>query len=225
MVPILILLSILGGDSQGGIWVSMGLALLKALLTVGLIVLLGRFGLRYVFRRITALRSVEVFTAVVLLTVLLTSMATGYAGLSMALGAFLAGLLLAETEFRHQVEAEIESFKGLFLSLFFMGVGMTVNFDLALRAGRWVVLSVVGLLLIKALIAVVCGRLAGLDWRTAGKSGLLLAEGGEFAFVVLGQASTTFDLIEPAVAQFMIVVAGLSMIATPLLLSAGRLLR
>lgn len=153
----------------------------------------------------------------VLLTVLATSLATGMAGLSMALGAFLAGLLLAETEFRHQVESEIEPFKGLLLGLFFMSVGMSLDFGMAFQRGVWVVLSVLGLIAVKALIAAACARLLGIAWPVALRSGLLLSEAGEFAFVVIGQATLGAGLISVEVGQFMVVVAGLSMVLTPLL--------
>lgn len=222
VVPILILVSIFAGQGQDSIWISVGSALLKALLTVGTIVLVGRFALRYLFRTASSTRSVDVFTAMILLTILATSLATGMAGLSMALGAFLAGLLLAETEFRHQVESEIEPFKGLLLGLFFMSVGMSLDFGLAFQRGYWVILSVLGLIGLKAGIAAVCARCFGLRWSVALRSGLLLAQAGEFAFVVIGQATLADQLISIEVGQFMVVVAGLSMALTPVLAALGK---
>lgn len=221
VVPILILLSVFGGGGEESVWMSVGVALLKAVLTVGFIVVLGRFALRYLFRTASATRSVDVFTAMTLLTVLATSLATGLAGLSMALGAFLAGLLLADTEFRHRIESEIEPFKGLLLGLFFMSVGMSLDFGLAFESGIWVLLSVLGLLLLKAAITTICGKLMGLSWAVAARSGLLLAQAGEFAFVVIGQATLTYNLMDEQTGQFMVVVAGLSMVCTPLLAMLG----
>ncbi len=222
VVPVLILLPVLGGGGETGVWASVGLALGKAVLTVGLIVVIGRFALRYLFRTASSTRSVDVFTAMTLLTILATSLATGLAGLSMALGAFLAGLLLAETEFRHQIESEIEPFKGLLLGLFFMSVGMSLDFVMAFESGVWVLLSVVGLLALKTAIASVCARLFGVPWAVAIRSGLILSEAGEFAFVVIGQATLEYNLIDEQVGQFMVVVAGLSMILTPVLAVLGK---
>lgn len=224
VVPILILLPILAGENQGSVWWSLGSALLKATLVIGLLMFTGRFVLRHLFRTVAASRSVDVFTGMTLLTILAISLATGLAGLSMALGAFLAGLLLAETEFRHQIESEMEPFKGLLLGLFFMSVGMNLDFGLAFQHGLWVVLSVIGLLLLKTLVALVSARLLGLAWPTALRTALLLAEAGEFAFVVIGQATLTYALIEPGIAHFMVVVAGLSMVLTPALAALGRYL-
>lgn len=221
VVPILILLPVLSGATSN-VWLAVGLALLKAVITVGLIVLLGRFALRYMFRTASATRSVDVFTAMMLLTILATSSATGLAGLSMELGAFLAGLLLAETEFRHQIESEIEPFKGLLLGLFFMSVGMSLDFGMAFDSGIWVVLAVLGLLVLKAAIATVSARWYGLSWPVAARSGLLLAEAGEFAFVVIGQATLAYGLLDIRTGQFMVVVAGLSMAMTPALAALGK---
>lgn len=226
VVPILILLSILGDTSSGdsNLWLTVGTALLKAVITIGLIIFIGRFLLSFLFRHVARLRNIDVFTALMLLVILATSVVTGLAGLSMALGAFLAGLLLAETEFRHQIESEIAPFKGLFLGLFFMGVGMNLDLVMAFEYGIWVVLSVVGLLAIKATIATGFARWFGLSWGDALRTGLMVSEAGEFAFVVIGQATLSYQLIEPSIGQFMVVVAGLSMIFTPFLAMLGKLL-
>lgn len=222
VVPILILVSLFGGEFVTNVWASVGLALLKAFVAVSIIVLFGRFALRYMFRVASGTRSVDVFTAMMLLTILATSLATGIAGLSMALGAFLAGLMLAETEFRHQIESEIEPFKGLLLGLFFMSVGMSLNFELAFQRGIWVVLSVIGLIGLKVLIATVCAMVMGLRLPIALRSALLLGEAGEFAFVVIGQATSNSQLISIEVGQFMVVVAGLSMALTPALAALAK---
>ena len=221
VVPILILLGVFGAKAGESLWVSVGTALGNAVLVVALIVIVGRYALRYLFRMASATRSVDVFTAMILLAVLATSVATGLAGLSMALGAFLAGLLLAETEFRHQIESEIEPFKGLLLGLFFMGVGMNIDFVMAFQSGVWVVLSVVGLIGLKTAITTLLARLYLPTWGTSLRTGLLLAEAGEFAFVVIGQATLTYGLLPTDVGQFMVVVAGLSMVLTPVLAWLG----
>lgn len=221
VVPILILLSIFGGGMGSSVWVGVGLAFLKGAVAVGTIVLFGRFALRHLFRVASGTRSVDVFTAMMLLTILATSLLTGVAGLSMALGAFLAGLMLAETEFRHQVESEIEPFKGLLLGLFFMSVGMSLDFGLAFQRGVWVVLSVLGLIGIKVIITTACAKTMGVKLPVALRSALLLGEAGEFAFVVIGGALQV-ELLSPEVGQFMVVVAGLSMALTPALASLAK---
>jgi monovalent cation:proton antiporter-2 (CPA2) family protein len=221
VVPILILVGLLGVGNIESLGGSLLLALAKAVLAIGLIVVIGRFVLRFLFVKAMASRSVDVFIAVMLLAVLATSLATEMAGLSLALGAFLAGLLIAETEFRHQVESEIEPFKGLLLGLFFMGVGMNLDLSLAFHQGLWVLAATLGLMLIKAVIASLLARLMGLSWSAAISTGVLLSQAGEFAFVVLGQATLSFGLMPVALGQFMVVVAGLSMLATPLAVSVG----
>ncbi len=156
-----------------------------------------------------------------LLVVIGASAITGMAGLSLELGAFLAGLLLAGSEFRHEVEVDIEPFKGLLLGLFFMTVGMEIDYHVIAEQGLWIGASVVGLILLKAMVI---GGLClgfGLPRPVALEAGLLLGQGGEFAFVVVGLAMS-LDLMPRDTGQFMLIVAGLSMLGTPLVAAAGR---
>lgn len=217
VVPVLILLPVLAAEGGEAIWVNLGLSILKAVLAVGLIVLLGRLVFRRLFHIVASTRNVDVFTAMILLAVLATSLLTASAGLSLALGAFLAGLLLAETEFRHQIESEILPFKGLLLGLFFMSVGMMLDFSLVIDKAGWLCLSLFGLLLVKSLIGIALARYFGLQMQDALRVGLYLSEAGEFAFVLIGQAMTSYALIPEDVGQFMVILAGLSMVLTPLL--------
>jgi len=221
VVPVLILLPILGGDNNTTLTTALLTAFIKAAVTIGFLMVIGKYVLRFAFRAISKLHNIDVFTALTLLVVLATSAITGLAGLSMALGAFLAGLLLAETEFRHKIENEIEPFKGLFLGLFFMGVGMNLDFAVAFERGAWVILAVIGLLAIKTGITTLIARMYKLSWPKAIQTGLMVSQGGEFAFVVIGQATFTYGLIQQDVAQFMVVVAGLSMACTPFLAILG----
>ncbi|MGI9449274.1 MAG: monovalent cation:proton antiporter-2 (CPA2) family protein [Geminicoccaceae bacterium] len=225
VVPILMLVTVFGSQGDGGDIGFQALSVFfKALLATGLIILIGHFLLPRLFHLVTASRAPEVFVAMALLTILATSLATGLAGLSMALGAFLAGLLLSKTEFRHQIESDIEPFKGLLLGLFFMTVGMSI--DLAAIADRAVMtaLSVIGLIALKAVIVFGLCLAFGLQREVAIRVSLLLAEAGEFAFVVIGVATLQYALIPDDVAQFMVIVAGTSMALTPLLaLGAGLL--
>ncbi len=221
VVPILILVSVFGGSASGSVWLDVGLALLRAFVAVLIIVVVGHFILRHLFKIASQSGGTDVFTSMMLLVILATSLLTGMAGLSMALGAFLAGLLLAETEFRLQIESEIEPFKGLLLGLFFMGVGMNIDFYVAFERGIWVLLSVFGLLFIKTVVMTLLARLFLGRWGVSLRSALLLAEAGEFAFVVIGQASLVYGIVSESVGQFMVVVAGISMMLTPLLAWLG----
>ena len=221
VVPILILVTIFGQQSEGGVTGIVIGALIKAILAISAIIFIGRYVLRYLFRIAAKTHAVEVFMAATLLAILVTATLTGISGLSMALGAFLAGLLLAETQYRHQIETDIEPFKGIFLGLFFTSVGMNIDFVLAFERGFWVVLSVVGLITIKAIAGFAVAFAFRLSVSNSVRKGLLLAEAGEFAFLVIGQASLNYQIIDTEVAQFMVVVAGLSMVLTPILAWLG----
>ena len=217
IVPILILLPVLAAKSNDAIWLNLSFSVLKAVLTVGVILLLGRLIFRHLFHIVANTRNVDVFTAMVLLSVLATSLLTEYAGLSLTLGAFLAGLLLAETEFRHQIESEVMPFKGLLLGLFFMSVGMMLDFSLVIDKAGLLFLALLGLLILKSIIGIALARYFGVQMQDALRVGLYLSEAGEFAFVLIGQAMTTYQLIPVDTGQFMIILAGLSMVLTPLL--------
>ena len=220
VVPILFLLPVLGGGAEGVV-VNLLIALGTAAGAVLVIYVIGRRALRPLFRVIAGTRSAELFVATTLLVTLGIATLTGLAGLSMALGAFLAGLLLAETEFRHQVETDIQPFKGLLLGLFFITVGMSVDFAAVSDRIHWVVLSVIGLMAIKGAIAAALAFAFRQPRMVALEVGVLLAQSGEFAFIVVG-AAMALGLLPPDVAQFMIIVTGLTMMATPLVTAAGR---
>jgi CPA2 family monovalent cation:H+ antiporter-2 len=214
VVPILFLTGLLsarGGVSDLG---GLALALGKAALAVVAILALGRLLLRPLFRRAAALRSSELFMAMTLLALLGTAVATFYAGLSMALGALLAGMLLGESEFRHQIDANIQPFKGLLLGLFFISVGMRIDLSLIVHDWGQIAAAVVGLYAIKATVI----TLLALAWRhtlpQALQVGFNLGQGGEFAFVVV-TAALSGAVIAPDTAQFMMVVTGLSIAITP----------
>ena len=161
------------------------------------------------------------FMAAILLVVIGASAATGFAGLSMALGAFLAGVLLAGTEFRHEIEVDIEPFKGLLLGLFFMTVGMGVDYRVIAQESFWIISSVIGLFAIKGVIITGLCLAYGLPRHVAIEAGLLLGQGGEFAFVVIGLA-VTLGLMPTDTAQFMLIVTGLTMMLTPLVAEGGK---
>ncbi|MEQ8249284.1 MAG: monovalent cation:proton antiporter-2 (CPA2) family protein [Alphaproteobacteria bacterium] len=220
VVPILFLLPVLGGTA-GNFAVDLALALGTAAAAVLVIYVVGRRALRPLFRVIAGTRSAELFVATTLLVTLGIATLTNLAGLSMALGAFLAGLLLAETEFRHQVETDIQPFKGLLLGLFFISVGMGVDFAAVADRLHWVVLSVIGLMLIKGVIAAGMALLFRQPRVVAMQVGFLLSQSGEFAFIVVG-AALALGILQGDVAQFMIIVTGVTMMATPIVAGLGR---
>ncbi len=221
VVPLLVLVAVLGAPGgEDSLGTALGLATLKAAVAITLIYLLGRVVVRPVFHLLANTRRPEVFTALTLLTALGIGAVTHAAGLSMAMGAFLAGLLLSETEFRHEVEVTIDPFKGLLLGLFFMTVGMGIDFGALLRDPLLIPASVIGLVLIKAVIITGLFRIYGLTWGRAAEGGLLLGPAGEFAFIVLGSA-VVLGLVDRPVGDFMLLVVGLSMALTPLLARIG----
>lgn len=187
-----------------------------------LVVFLGRFIFRPVFSVVVSARIPELFTATSLFLVIGTSFLTAEAGLSMPLGAFLAGILLADTEYRHQVEADIAPFRGLFLGLFFMTVGMSIQGTLLLNHAPLILLLLLGLIVVKAVVTTIACRLFSLRWDVALRSGLTLAQGGEFAFVLIGLAVTE-NVVESFTAQIVFLVVALGIVATPFLIALGEL--
>ncbi|HBT43628.1 MAG TPA: potassium transporter [Rhodospirillaceae bacterium] len=223
VVPILFVVGVLGTKVDSGFGVDLALALGKAGLTIVLIYMGGRLILRPALRLVAQTRSPEMFMAAVLLTVIGIAAITGYAGLSMALGAFLAGLLLAETEYSHEIEVDLEPFKGLMLGLFFMSVGMGIDWRVIGDEPMWIPLSVLGLFLVKSVITAGLCLAFGLPRHTSLEAGLLLGQGGEFAFIVVGLAMS-LALLPADVGQFMLIVAGLTMLVTPLVAKAAEVL-
>ncbi|MDO9596823.1 MAG: cation:proton antiporter [Azoarcus sp.] len=221
VVPLLILISILGASGgDGNFGALLGLAAVKGLVTVGLIYLIGRRVVRPVFHQIAANRQPDTFMALTLLSTLGVAALTWAAGLSMALGALLAGLIIAETEFRHEVEVTIEPFKGLLMGLFFLSVGMGIDLRALIAEPVWTPLSVIGLIVIKGTLIFGLLRLFGLSWGRAAEGGLLLGQGSEFAFIVIGLA-LSFGVLPRDTGQFMLLVVGLSMLTAPLLARFG----
>jgi K+:H+ antiporter len=224
VVPLIMLVSILsnGGAGQEPLELArlIGIALLQAVGAILTILVVGRYALRYLFRIVTWTRSPELFMALTLLAVLSTAWATGQSGLSMALGAFLAGLVLSETEFRPQVEIDIQPFKGLLLGLFFISVGMGLDFAVIQDQPFEVFLGVVGLIFVKSTLIAALSVMFGVTASQASRTGLLLGAGGEFAFVVIGGALVG-GVIDRDVAQYMLIVAGVSLALTPILMIVG----
>ncbi|WP_296041544.1 monovalent cation:proton antiporter-2 (CPA2) family protein [uncultured Agrobacterium sp.] len=216
IVPLLVLVTFLG---SGGEEVAMSERLLSfgiALAATVALVFAGRYLLNPLFRLLAASGAREVMTAAALLVVLGSALLMQVSGLSMAMGAFLAGVLLSESAFRHQLEADIEPFRGILLGLFFLGVGMAI--DLSVIATNWkiVVVGVIAYMLVKALLIYSVARVVGTCQREAIERAALMAQGGEFAFVLYSAAATAgiLNAEANAVLTAMIII---SMILTPLM--------
>ena len=221
VIPILMFISILAAGPKGSVLASLGTALLQAAIALAVIVVFGRVLLQPLFRLVTATRSRDLFIATALFVIIAAAVITSQAGLSMALGSFVAGLLLAETEYRKAIEATIEPFKGLLLGIFFFTVGMDIDVRELLREPLLLVAAVVGLIVVKSLLMIGLGRLFRLSWPVAVETGLLLGPGGEFAFVGIGTA-VGFGLIDTRMASFALAATSVTMVLTPLLSFTGR---
>jgi monovalent cation:H+ antiporter-2, CPA2 family len=223
VIPLLLFISILAARSNESAIASLASALWQAAAALIVIAIFGRVLLRPLFRLVATARSTELFIAAVLFVVVAAGVIANQAGLSMALGAFVAGLLLAETEYRKAIEATVAPFKGLLLGIFFFTVGMKIDFREFWREPLLLLGSVVGLIAVKSAILIGLGKLFRLSWPVAVETGLLLGPGGEFAFVSIGAAAAA-GLIEAQLASFTLAVTSVTMALTPLLsISARRL--
>jgi len=218
-IPILALLpflAIVKGEPSGGGW----LGAARAIGTIVVVILGGRLLLRPALRWIAKSETPEIFTAAALLLVVATAALMNAVGLSMALGAFLAGVLLAESEYRRELETDIEPFKGLLLGLFFIAVGMSIDFAVVLERPFLIAAVVVGFLLVKAIVLVAMGRLMPIPRPERPVFIILLAQGGEFGFVVF-QTAAQAGVVSAPVSSFLVAAVAISMLLTPLLLVAA----
>jgi glutathione-regulated potassium-efflux system ancillary protein KefC len=217
-IPILALLPLLAGVT-GPDDGSRGFEALRIVGVVAVIVLGGRLALRPLLRWIARSRTPEIFTAAALLLVVAIAALCQLAGLSMALGAFLAGVLLAESEFKRELETDIEPFKGLLLGLFFIAVGMSIDFGVFAKSPLAVAAIVAGFMAIKALLIYPLARAMGIPLFERPLFTLMLAQGGEFAFVVF-QAAAGTNVMAPETASLLIGAVAVSMLLSPVLLVA-----
>jgi glutathione-regulated potassium-efflux system protein KefB len=216
VMPMLAILPLLGGGQQ-----DMSTALLSALKGLAVLAALvfgGRYVLRPVLRVVAQTKVSEAFTALALFVVLGTALLVDAVGLSMALGAFVAGLLLADSEYRHELEADIEPFKGLLLGLFFMSVGMAANLGLLIEQPGRIALFVTGLLGVKFGLLWLLARLTRHSSESARGMAFALPQAGEFGFVLFSLA-VTYRVMDPSLAELLVIVVTISMIVSPLLLS------
>ena len=215
-VPVLFVIGVVGAGGGALTW-----AIVQAVVVVLGLIVAGRLVLRPLFRSVARTGSPELFVAACLLVVLATGLATAEVGVPMELGSLIAGLLLAETEFRRQIEVTIDPFKGLLLGVFLISVGMSLDLVGIVADALRVVLGSVVLVVVKLAIIACLARVFGLRWLTGLQAGLLLGPGGEFGFVILGLAHVE-GLIGADVVRFPLVVAAATMACIPLLSTLGR---
>ena len=224
VVPLLILIPALG-DADAPLAANLGWAFVKGLLVLAVILAFGRWALRPLLHAVAATRLREYFMLAVLLLTLAAAGVTSVAGLSLALGAFLAGMMLAETEYRHQVEADILPFRDVLLGFFFVTVGMTLDVELVLRQWPLVLAGVVAILVFKTVLIASLARVFGLETGTALRTGLVLSQVGEFGFALLLLARQ-HEVLAADHAQLVLAMIVLTMLCAPLIVwYNGRLVR
>lgn len=221
VAPILFTLAALDTRQPDATMLSFATALFQAALALAVIVGLGRIILRPFFQMVSATKSPELFMAACLLVVMVTSLIAAVSGLSMALGAFLAGILLSETEYRRAVDTTIQPFKGLLLGVFFVSVGMSLDVVRFLEAPMTILAVATFLIAIKSVIIFWLARPFGLNASEAAETGLLLGPGGEFGLVILGVAMAT-GLVPTDVGQNLLLVTTLTMAAIPVFARLAR---
>lgn len=217
VIPLLVIIPLLTDESSEGLLFPLTWAVVKATAVFALIMAFGHWMLRPLFHEIARARSTELFTMTVLLVSLAAAWLTHEAGLSLALGAFLAGMMLGETEYRHQIEADIRPFQDVLLGLFFITVGMRVELIALLPIIHWVALTAIALIAIKAGIIFLIGYLGRRPIESSFRSGLLLAQGGEFGFVLLDLSLET-SLLPGDTGQIMFAAIIISMVISPFLI-------
>jgi len=214
VIPMIAILPLLGAKAAMASGFDLTGAGIMAV-TIAALIVGGRFVLKPTLHMVAAAGIPELFTATALLVVIGAALLMEIAGMSMVLGAFLAGMLLADSEYRHQLEADIAPFKGLLLGLFFIAVGMSVNINLMLETPARILMFVVALMLSKALVLIPLARLFGMcDWRNALSLAAIMSQGGEFAFVLFALAARE-RLVPAALIDELILAVAVSMLLTP----------
>ena len=216
-VPFLVVIPILAAGAGQTLLIPLLLALLKSAVAFAIMLTAGRYLLRPLFHEVARAHSEELFTLTVLLVSLLAAWLTSIMGLSLALGAFLAGMMLSETEYRHQIETDIRPFRDVLLGLFFVTVGMELELALLPAMWFWIGLLVLGLVLGKGLLITALTWIIGHPPKTALRTGLVLGHGGEFGFALLALALHT-GLLQHAASQPIIAAVVITMLIAPLLI-------
>jgi len=219
VVPLMVLLPLLAAP-HSGISSSFGIAILQGAGMLLAVLVLGRYALKPIMHAIAKLGNSDAFVALTLLLVLGISWMMELVGLSLAMGAFVAGVMLADSEYRHQIEADVLPFRGLLLGVFFMSVGMSLNPGTVADNLVVVLGATVGLLAIKTALIFIIARIWRLSTPTALRSGFLLSQAGEFGFVIFSLAAS-HALLSPEMVDILIAIIVLTMVATPLMLFMG----
>ncbi len=221
VIPILFLLTIFTADSGENIGAFLSISLAKMIVTVLAMYFLGKKILKPIFIFANRHGGAEVFMALSLLVIITTASIAHLAGLSMALGAFIAGLLLSDTEYRHEISSLIVPFKSMLLGIFFISFGMGINLQFLAEKPIWLIISVIGLMSIKGVITYILCRLWKQSNAISLESAILLSQAGEFGLLVTGSALTV-GFMEQDVGQFMLLTIGITMIATPVIAPLAR---
>ncbi len=219
VVPLLAVMPLLA-DKTEDIMQIIGISSLKALGIIILITIFGRLFLRPFFSLVASVKTDEVYVTTALLIVLGAAWLTSVLGLSSAMGAFIAGILIAETEYRNRIEDSIQPFQGLFLGLFFLSVGMSIDIEFIKAKFKTVILAALLLIFIKAFIIFILCKMFRLRWGATIYSALLLSQGSEFAFILFNIAANK-GILDERVAEFMLMAVALSMGITPLIARIG----
>ncbi len=220
VVPVLFAIGVLATRTGDTLFAQFFFAAVQAAIAVAAVFVVGRLALRPLFRRVAGTASPELFMAACLLVIVGTSLVMASAGLSMAMGALIAGVLLAETEYRRQIEVMIDPFKGLLVGVFLISSGMNVDLARIAAEPLAVAFASVGLVALKALIVTPLARAHGLSLGAGVRSGLVLGPGSEFSFVIIALAAS-LNLIDAPTASFVLIVVALTMAAIPLLDALG----
>ena len=223
VVPLVILIPAFGGDGSQSVLLILGTVVLKSVVVLALIIYGGRWLLEPIFHEAASSRSREFFMLTVLLVTLGAAAITHMIGLSLALGAFLAGMMIGETQYRHQVESDILPFRDILLGLFFITVGMRLNPVSIIELWQWVVIGVVSILIVKTALITLLGRMFGMESGSAFRTGIVLSQCGEFGFAILVLAQNYSMLSEP-VSQVVLSIIIISMMLAPLIVRFNGLL-
>jgi CPA2 family monovalent cation:H+ antiporter-2 len=221
VVPVLFIVGIFSGSTRGGGWLDLMVPFAVGFAAVAAIMMVGRFLASPLLHSAMRTGSRDLIMAISLLILVVFALVTVASGLSIALGAFLAGILLSDSEVRHQLEIDLEPFKGLLLGVFFVSVGTKVDVVSVVGDALWIVLAVIGLMAGKAAVIYGATRVFGVARPLAAELALLLSQAGEFAFVVVGAAAAG-KLLSPRLAAATIAVVGLSMMLTPVAAALAR---
>ena len=214
VVPFLIAIPLLAGDGSDNVMAAILLALAKGAVVVAILLSVGKWVLPKVFNEVAQVRTDELFVLTAILVTVMAGTLTSFFGLSMALGAFLAGMMLSESQFKHQLEADIRPFRDILMGLFFISVGMTLDVTVIARHWPWILSGVATLLVLKTIIIKQLAVLAGESRKDGWSAGLTLFQMGEFGFVLVALAQQ-LQLFTPDLSSALIAVGVLSMAITP----------